>query len=79
MTEETRERSRVQRRSLDQGLAAAPIPMPSTRGYDGWLVLEQDTAITADEPAVGSGSMLDVKESIAYLHDPAHNTQEVHQ
>jgi inosose dehydratase len=48
-------------------------------GYDRWLVLEQDTAITADEPAVGSGPMLDVKVSIAYLHHPAQTTQEVHQ
>jgi inosose dehydratase len=46
-------------------------------GYDRWLVLEQDTAITADEPAVGSGPVLDAKESIAFLHNPARTTQEV--
>jgi sugar phosphate isomerase/epimerase len=37
-------------------------------GYDGWLVLEQDTAITADEPAVHSGTMRDAAESIAFIN-----------
>jgi inosose dehydratase len=49
------------------------------RGYDGWLVLEQDTAITGDEPPVGSGPMLDVMQSIAFLHRTARTTGEVHQ
>ena len=37
--------------------------------YDRWLVLEQDTAITADQPELGSGPILDAKHSIAFLHD----------
>jgi inosose dehydratase len=37
-------------------------------GYDGWLVLEQDTAITADEPAVDSGTMRDAAQSIAFIN-----------
>jgi len=45
-------------------------------GYDGWLVLEQDTAITADEPAVTSASMLAARQSIAFLNT-AHTTEEI--
>lgn len=45
-------------------------------GYDGWLVLEQDTAITADEPAVTSAPMLAAGQSIAYLNS-AHRTEEI--
>jgi inosose dehydratase len=37
-------------------------------GYERWLVLEQDTALTGEEPPVGSGPVLDVRESIEYLH-----------
>jgi inosose dehydratase len=40
-------------------------------GYERWLVLEQDTAITGEEPPVGSGPVLDVRESIEYLHSLA--------
>jgi inosose dehydratase len=47
-------------------------------GYDGWFVLEQDTAITEDEPTVQSGPMLNAKESIAFLQHSAPTTQEVH-
>jgi inosose dehydratase len=45
-------------------------------GYDGWLVLEQDTAITGDEPTVAGGPMRDARESIAFLHHPARTTEE---
>jgi inosose dehydratase len=38
------------------------------RGYGGWLVLEQDTAITGDEPPVGSGPVIDVRASIEFLN-----------
>jgi hypothetical protein len=38
------------------------------QGSDGWLVLEQDTAITADEPAVDSGALRDAAESIAFIN-----------
>jgi inosose dehydratase len=36
-------------------------------GYARWLVLEQDTAITGQEPPVGDGPVLDVRRSIEYL------------
>lgn len=36
-------------------------------GYERWLVLEQDTAITGEEPPVGGGPALDVSHSITYL------------
>jgi inosose dehydratase len=36
-------------------------------GYERWLVLEQDTAITGQEPPVGDGPVLDVSRSIEYL------------
>jgi inosose dehydratase len=48
-----------------------------SHGYGGWLVLEQDTAITDDGPTVGSGPMLDAQASIAFLHNSARTTQEV--
>jgi inosose dehydratase len=46
-------------------------------GYDGWLVLEQDTAITGDEPTVAGGPMRDARESIAFLHQSARTTEEI--
>jgi inosose dehydratase len=36
-------------------------------GYERWLVLEQDAAITGPEPPVGGGPMLDVRKSIEWL------------
>ena len=36
-------------------------------GYERWLVLEQDLAITGSEPPVGSGPALDVRKSIEFL------------
>jgi inosose dehydratase len=36
-------------------------------GYERWLVLEQDTTITGEEPPVGRGPVLDVQLSIEYL------------
>jgi inosose dehydratase len=44
--------------------------------YDGWLVIEQDTAITADEPAVESGALRDATESIAFIKSA--QTEEIH-
>lgn len=46
-------------------------------GYDGWLVLEQDTAITGDEPTVAGGPMRDARESIAFLHQAARTREEI--
>ncbi len=37
------------------------------RGYDGWYVLEQDTALTQGVPAEGSGPVEDVQKSLAFL------------
>ena len=48
-------------------------------GYDRWLVLEQDTAITGDEPTVAGGPMRDARESIAFLHHTARTTEEINQ
>jgi inosose dehydratase len=48
-----------------------------THEYDGWLVLEQDTAITGDEPTVAGGPMRDARESIAFLHHTARTTEEI--
>jgi inosose dehydratase len=36
-------------------------------GYERWLVLEQDLAITGSEPPVGGGPVLDVRKSIEFL------------
>jgi inosose dehydratase len=36
-------------------------------GYERWLVLEQDLAITGSEPPVGGGPVLDVRTSIEFL------------
>jgi inosose dehydratase len=47
------------------------------RGYERWLVLEQDTAITGEEPPVGHGPMLDVRRSIDHLHTLAPRRERV--
>jgi inosose dehydratase len=36
-------------------------------GYERWLVLEQDLAITGSEPPAGGGPVLDVRKSIEFL------------
>jgi len=36
-------------------------------GYDGWYVLEQDTALTTGLPAPGSGPVEDVERCLTYL------------
>ncbi len=38
-----------------------------SRGYDGLYVLEQDVAITGEEPSAGEGPVRDVVKSVAYL------------
>ena len=48
-----------------------------TNGYEGCLVLEQDTAITGQEPPVGSGPVLDVIRSIEFLATVAPTKEEV--
>lgn len=40
-----------------------------SRGYQGWYVIEQDTAITSGMPKLGEGPLLQVTESMRYLMD----------
>jgi inosose dehydratase len=46
-------------------------------GYERWLVLEQDIAITGSEPAVGAGPVLDVRKSIEFLSTRAPRRERV--
>jgi inosose dehydratase len=54
----------VGRGNLDIDLVIASL---EHSGYSGWYVLEQDIAITGDEPAVGKGPIEDVQQSVDYL------------
>jgi inosose dehydratase len=36
-------------------------------GYDGWYVLEQDTALTGEEPPIGNGPVEDVRRCVDHL------------
>jgi inosose dehydratase len=47
------------------------VDLLNTAGYERWLVLEQDTAITGEEPPVERGPVIDVRTSIDYLHSLA--------
>jgi inosose dehydratase len=60
-------------RPLGQGDSpiAEVVELLDRKGYERWLVLEQDTAITGEEPPVGSGPVTDVRTSIEYLHSRA--------
>jgi inosose dehydratase len=55
---------------LGRGAAAVATVLEALaeHHYDGWLVLEQDTAITADEPAVDGGPVRDATQSIAFIN-----------
>jgi inosose dehydratase len=61
------------RRGLFRPLGAGDAPIDEVLGrldrdgYERWLVLEQDTTITGEEPPVGRGPILDVQASIEYL------------
>jgi inosose dehydratase len=46
-------------------------------GYERWLVLEQDLAITGTEPPVDGGPALDVARSIEFLSRPAPRRERV--
>jgi inosose dehydratase len=65
-------------KALGQGDAriAEALDALGAHGYAEWLVLEQDTAITEDDPTVAGGPMRDARESIAFLHDSALMTEE---
>jgi inosose dehydratase len=60
-------------RPLGEGDArvAEVIALLDRTGYERWLVLEQDVAITGSEPPVGGGPALDVARSIEFLAGPA--------
>jgi inosose dehydratase len=68
-------------RPLGQGDAgiAEVVELLDRKGYERWLVLEQDTAITGEEPPVGSGPILDVQASVEYLNALAPTKEEVPQ
>ncbi len=46
-------------------------------GYERWLVLEQDIAITGSEPPAGGGPALDVRKSIEFLSTRAPTRERV--
>jgi len=60
----------------DAGVARA-IAELDRAGYSRWWVLEQDTAITGPEPAVGSGPMVAVKRSIEFIETLAPTEESV--
>jgi len=47
-------------------------------GYERWLVLEQDIAITGSEPPAGGGPVLDVRKSIEFLSTRAPRREVFH-
>jgi inosose dehydratase len=65
-------------RPLGQGDAGIETVMRrlDRQGYERWLVLEQDTAITGNEPPVGSGPVVDVRASIDFLNTLALEEEE---
>ncbi len=51
-------------------LALADVVLTLERaGYQGWYVIEQDTAITGGMPSPGEGPVTGVETSMRYLHD----------
>jgi inosose dehydratase len=60
----------------DAGIAEV-LDELDAHGYERWLVLEQDAAITGAEPPVGSGPMLDVQASIEFLTETAPRRERV--
>jgi inosose dehydratase len=67
-------------RPLGQGDARIEevVGLLDAQGYERWLVLEQDAAITGQEPPVGSGPVLDVRRSIEFLNRLAPARERVH-
>ena len=66
-------------RPLGQGDAGIAEVLASLddRGYERWLVLEQDAALTGEEPPGGAGPVLDVQASIEFLTDRAPRRERV--
>jgi inosose dehydratase len=53
------------------------IRLLEQKGYERWLVLEQDLAITGTEPPVDGGPARDVARSIEFLSTPAPRRERV--
>lgn len=49
------------------GRIADLVAALDARGYDGWMVLEQDCAITGAPPAPGEGPIADARRSLEFL------------
>jgi inosose dehydratase len=66
-------------RPLGQGDASISSVLAAldAHGYERWLVLEQDAALTGEEPPAGSGPVLDVQASIEFLTDTAPRRERV--
>jgi inosose dehydratase len=62
----------------DAGIGEA-VDLLEQAGYERWLVLEQDLAITGAEPPAGGGPVLDVRKSIEFLSNRAPTRERVSQ
>jgi inosose dehydratase len=60
----------------DAGIGEA-VDLLEQSGYERWLVLEQDIAITGSEPPAGGGPALDVRKSIEFLSTRAPTRERV--
>jgi inosose dehydratase len=63
-------------RPLGDGDVRVDEVLDGLDGYGRWLVLEQDTALTGEEPPVGNGPVTDVRKSIEYLQSLAPGSRE---
>ena len=61
----------------DAGIDAV-VRLLEQSGYERWLVLEQDIAITGSEPPAGGGPALDVRKSIEFLSTRAPRREVFH-
>ena len=61
----------------DAGIDAV-LRLLEQSGYERWLVLEQDIAITGSEPPAGGGPVLDVRKSIEFLSTRAPRREVFH-
>ena len=60
----------------DAGIAEV-LDLLQAHGYERWLVLEQDAALTGAEPPAGGGPALDVRASIEFLTHTAPTRERV--
>lgn len=56
---------------LGQGDASIAVVVQAleAQNYQGWYVIEQDVAITNEEPPEGEGPIRDVRRSVAFIRD----------